>query len=244
VQECLSANLVTITDSLFPCYIWLFAAGYSRTRVADFSQQLAQLLHPLQPLIIYLNSDVALGLNRAVAQRGRRWLDDLMATMQSYTYCQTHPVQDSGDVVAFFKATSQLSSELLADWPHPILKLDTTTTPLDQLATLLLDQFNLSKQEAAAMPAPNELQRYVGVYVSRDTTTARSPLEIRLIDNELLITRYWPNGCRLIAGGAGRFRLQSTNRHITFDTQAPEKPGWLAYTYGGREYFCDRISKL
>lgn len=242
VQESLQADLITITDSIFPCYTWLVAAGYSPMQIAEFSQQLAYLLSPLQPLIIYLNSDVAHCLNRAVAQRGREWLEELMAGMQNYTYSQTHPIQDSDDVVAFFKTTSQLHRDLLAEWPHPVLILDTTTMPLDQLATLLLDHFGLSAQAATAMPTPNELQRYVGTYTPRDKTTDPSTLEIRLVDNALLINHYWPNGCRLLAEGAERFRLQSTNRHVTFDPQELIKPEWLAYTYGGREYWYDRVS--
>lgn len=243
VQESLHAHRITITDSIFPCYTWLVAAGYSQIQIAEFSRQLAHLLSPLQPLIIYLNSDVAHCLNRAVAQRGREWLEELMVGIQNYTYSQTHPIQDSTDVVAFFKTTSQLHRDLLAEWPHPVLMLDTTTMPLDQLASLLLDHFGLSQQATAAIPTPNELQRYVGLYSARDTTADPSPLEIRLVNNELLINHYWPNGCRLMAEGNERFRLQSTNRHVTFDTQASMEPRWLVYTYGGREYWYDRVSK-
>ncbi len=163
--------------------------------------------------------------------------------MQSYTYSQTHPVRDRDDVVAFFRATNQLSLSLLADWPHATLILDTTTTPIEQLTSALLQNFSLSKQDTIPMLASNELQHYVGIYVARDTTTAAPPLEIRLIDNELMINSYWPNGCRLIPEGVARFRLQSTNRRITFEPQPPLIPRWLAYTYDGREYFYDKVAE-
>ena len=241
VQESLRADLVTITDSIFPCYTWLFAANYSPPEIAAFSRQLAQLLQPLQPLIIYLNSDVARCLDRAVAQRGRQWLDELMVAMQRYTYCQSQPIQDRSDVVAFFQATSQLSRDMLTAWPHPVLMLDTTIMPLDQVATQLLDHFALTPQATVAMPAPDELQRYVGRYVAQDTTADPSPLEIRLVDHALWVDRYWPNGCRLVAEGAGRFRLQSTSQRITFAPQAGE-PRWLTYIHGGREDLYDRVS--
>src|SRR5262245_36422801 len=89
VQDAIHADVVVVTDSIFPAYTWLFAAGYPQARIADFSTQLAQLLAPLQPLTIYLNSDVPTSLKRAVAQRGEQWLDDLITTMQTHTYCQT-----------------------------------------------------------------------------------------------------------------------------------------------------------
>jgi hypothetical protein len=243
VHDSLTTDVVTITDSIFPCFTWLFAAGYSHARIADFSLRLAQLLHPLRPLIIYLNSDVATSLNRAVAQRGTVWLDDLIATMQTYTYCQTHPVRDISDVVAFFMATNQLSVDLLTNEPHTTLVLDTTTTPIDQLATVLLQHFSVSKLTALPKPTSHELQPYVGVYIPRDTTTAVPPLEIRLVDTDLRINSYWPKGCRLIPEGAARFRLQSTNRQVAFETSAPMEPRWLVYTYGGRAYFYDKVSE-
>jgi hypothetical protein len=65
-------------------------------------------------------------------------------------------------------------------------------------------------------------------------------LEIRLVDGELFVDAYWPNGCRLIAEGPDRFRLQSTSRRVTFNCQSPGKSGWLTYAYGGDEYHYDR----
>ena len=241
VQESLRADLVTITDSIFPCYTWLFAADYSPPAIAAFSRQLAQLLQPLQPLIIYLDSDVARCLDRAVAQRGRQWLDELMVAMQGYTYCQSQPIQDRDDVVAFFQATSQLSRDLLTEWPHPVLMVDTTIAPLAQVAIQLLDHFALTPPATVAMPAPDELQRYVGRYIAHDTTADPAPLEIRLVDHTLWVDRYWPNGCRLVAESAARFRLQSTSQRISFDPPAGE-PRWLTYSHSGREDLYNRVS--
>jgi thymidylate kinase len=241
VQDSMRSNVVVVTDSIFPAYAWLFAAGYPKAQIADFSAQLAQLLAPLQPLTIYLNSDVATSLKRAVAQRGTPWLDDLIAAMQTYTYCQTHPVRDMTDVIAFFDSVTRLSIELLADWPHATLVLDTTAAPLDRITTMLLQHFSVSEQAAAPMLTATELQPYVGVYTPRDTTAALSPLEIRLVDGALIINAYWPNGCRLIPEGPARFRLQSTNRRVVFNTRTEVRPGELTYTYGGDAHHYDKI---
>jgi hypothetical protein len=241
VRDCMRSNMVVVTDSIFPAYTWLFAAGYPQARIADFSAQLAELLAPLQPLSIYLNSDVAASLKRAAAQRGEPWLDDLIAAMQTYTYCQTHQVRDMDDVIVFFESVTRLSIELLADWPHATLVLDTTATPLDQIKAVLLQHLSLPQQAAAPILTATELQPYVGVYVPRDTTAALSSLEIRLIDGQLIINAYWPNGCRLIPEGPAQFRLQSTNRRVAFSTQAEVRPGGLTYTYGGDAHHYDRI---
>jgi thymidylate kinase len=243
VQDALSADEVVITDSIFPAYTWLFAAGYSRAQIAAFSAQLARLLAPLPPLTIYLDSDVATSLTRAVAQRGRPWLDDLIAAMQTYTYCQTHPVRDMGDVIGFFESVRQLSLELLADWPHPTLALDTIAAPLDQIGATLLQHLDLPAQTTVPMSIATDLHQYVGVYIPRDTAAASPPLEIRLVDGALIVNTYWPNGCRLLPEGPAQFRLQSTNRRVTFDTQPQREPSGLTYAYGGGAYHYDKTQK-
>jgi hypothetical protein len=244
VAENVNENVVIVTDSIFPCQTWLFAAGYSRARIAEFSIQLAQLLAPLQPLLIYLNSDVAVSLKRAVAQRGTLWLDELIITMQTYTYCQTHPVHDMEDVIAFFKAETQLTVELLADWNHTWLSLDTTTTSLDQIKLMLLQHLGLSEQPAAFVPLAHELHSYAGVYAPRDPAASALPLEIRLDAGGLVINTYWPNGCRLIPEGPTEFRLQSTNRRVAFETQPHVAPRSLTYTHSGQVHHYDKTNEL
>ena len=103
VQEAVQTDEVIITDSIFPAYTWLFAAGYPQADISAFSAQLAQLLCPLISLTVYLDGDVATSLSRAVVQRGTAWFDGLITTMQAYTYSQTHPIRDRDDVVTFFE---------------------------------------------------------------------------------------------------------------------------------------------
>ena len=93
------------------------------------------------------------------------------------------------------------------------------------------------------MPSATELHHYVGVYIPRDTVASASPLEIRLVDGELIINSYWPNGCRLIPEGPDRFRLQSTNRRVAFNAQPQAESGWLIYTHGGRAYHYDKTAE-
>ena len=241
VHEAVQAEEVIITDSIFPAYTWLFAAGYSRARIAGFSAQLAQLLVPLNMLTIYLDSDVATSLARAVAQRGEAWLEGLITTMQAYTYSQTHPIRGRDDVVAFSEKVRRLSLKLLSCWPHAALVLDTTSTPLERIATVLLRQFGLSELDAPPRPTVTELQRYVGRYLPRDSAET-APVEIRLAGDALVIDAYWPNGCRLIPEAPGKFRLQSTNRRVIFTGQPLAGPGRLAYIYGGNMHYYDKAT--
>jgi hypothetical protein len=67
-------------------------------------------------------------------------------------------------------------------------------------------------------------------------------LEIRLVDGELVVDAYWPNGCRLIPEGPAQFRLQSTNRRLIFDHQPQGEPSGLTYVYGGNEHQYEKQS--
>ena len=61
-----------ITDALLPGFFWL-CGRYPPERVAAFSTDLAHVLVPLQPLIIYLDADVATAIARATLARGAHW---------------------------------------------------------------------------------------------------------------------------------------------------------------------------
>ena len=129
----------------------------------------------------------------------------------------------------------------MSGWPHATLILDTTSTPLERLATVLLRQFGLSELDAPPKPAVADLQRYVGRYLPRDSAET-APLEIRLVEDALVIDAYWPNGCRLIPEGPDQFRLQSTNRRVAFPSQSLAGPRSLTYTYGGRTHHYDKVT--
>lgn len=144
VQQYQNTGSVVLTDSLLPSYTWLFASGVPKGVVARINQKLAKVLAPLRPLIIWLNGDVSTLLQRAIKQRGEGWLKDLIEFMNSYTYAPVRPIVDVVGVESFFKELKILHSDMLVEWPHDVLKLDVTETPLEKLQTKIKQQLEKS----------------------------------------------------------------------------------------------------
>jgi thymidylate kinase len=133
VQQHLGKTDIVLTDSLFPSYTWLFAEGVAKTTIAKFNQELAKVLVPLHPLILWLDGDISILLQRAVKQRGEEWLNGLIESLNSYRYSPVRPVVDSSSVESFFKELKILHSDMLAEWPHEVLRLAVTETSLEIL---------------------------------------------------------------------------------------------------------------
>jgi thymidylate kinase len=145
VQEYQHKDQIVLTDSLFPSYTWLFASGVPRMVISEINQKLADILKLLNPLIIWLNGDVSTLLQRAIKQRGEDWLKDLIESINSYTYAPVRPIVDIVEVESFFKELKVLHLDMLTEWPHDVLKLDVTETPLEILQTNIKGQLEKSR---------------------------------------------------------------------------------------------------
>src|SRR4051812_18055499 len=73
VAEAQASQEVFITDSLLPFFNWLFATNYNFEEIESFSHKLEPILVKINPLIIYLDTEVAQSLQRAFANRGARY---------------------------------------------------------------------------------------------------------------------------------------------------------------------------
>ena len=56
----------------FPGFFWLLGRE-PLERIERYGQQLAEIVLPLRPLIVYLDADVATAFDRAIAVRGDLW---------------------------------------------------------------------------------------------------------------------------------------------------------------------------
>jgi thymidylate kinase len=133
ITEYASQPTIVITDSLFPSYTWLFTQGVQTPEISAFSKKLASVLAVLNPLIVWLDGDVRTLLQRAVTQRGEGWLQDLIESLNSYVCVPVRPVTGIDEVVSFFEEIQSLQTAMFAEWPHKVLRLDITNTPIQTL---------------------------------------------------------------------------------------------------------------
>ena len=124
---------IVITDSLFPSYTWLFTQDIQKAEISAFSRKLADVLAILGPLVVWLDGDVRTLIQRAITQRGEDWLEGLIDSLNSYLYVPVRPVIGIDEVVSFFEEIRILQTEIFTEWPHNVLRLDVTNTPIQIL---------------------------------------------------------------------------------------------------------------
>lgn len=196
------------------------------------------ILQSLHPLVVYLNSDVETALLRAVAQRGTPWLERMMQRMNTWQLAlyDQKPFVHLHDVVAFDTQINQLNLALLSQWRGDSMILDTTNTPVSQLLTRLLHRMEVPEHPVQYHVDHHRLHAYVGRYVLHGASSLSKQLDVRLVNDRLVVNTYWPNGIPLVAESDTRFRLESTSRWIEFDLgHARGTPG-LTYVVHGHQH--------
>jgi thymidylate kinase len=137
VNEHADQATVVITDSVFPSVTWLYAAGRTETQISAFLSDLCLALAPLDPLIVWLDGDVATLLNRAVVERGSQWLEEIVADVDTYRYVPIRPVQGFAEVAAFFNDIRAVQQRLLCDGRFALWQVDVADAPVDAVKDAL-----------------------------------------------------------------------------------------------------------
>lgn len=90
---------VAIADSLLPYLPSLLAFGHSRDELAAFLAELAVIVQPLDPVLVYLDGDPSAALRRAVAREGPDWLGWFVDKLARY---RVSPTVDSAETAAAY----------------------------------------------------------------------------------------------------------------------------------------------
>ncbi len=237
VQECVRTDVVAITDSIYPCINWLIATDlYSHQELRAFGAELEQHLAPLHPLIVFLDADPKIALQRAIDQRGEPWYRELVATLNSYPINREHPLHTVDEVAAYFRVQAALSLDLLQKWSCDLLTIDVVQTPLDLVKSMILRHLGLDELENQPLVIGDELALYVGLFQAKGTVPTTNPLVITLQGETLWVNSYWPNGCPLLVEGDGDFRLENTSHRIHFEKQADGLVVSFTYKIGDSQY--------
>jgi hypothetical protein len=131
VDEMTAADGVWILDSVLPGFDWLTSAEVSPDELVSFADAVQDLIRPLAAVVIHVHGDVRIALERAIAERGHHWAEDLAARRTG-----------RGDVDAlihYFERLQATTAELLASWALPLHSIDTTRTPEAEVLRTALD---------------------------------------------------------------------------------------------------------
>ena len=138
---------VHLIDALLPGYHFLFGL-YPASRVVTLNTDLHCILCPLQPMIVYLKSDIDSAFARAVDERGREWLDQFMEPInrhyQTARYVRTSlPLSSIRDVSAFFEEMDQFMLRMVSGWRGKHLVIDTPGRTVDEIKTILMHSLSV-----------------------------------------------------------------------------------------------------
>ncbi len=234
VAWCHSENTTFIVDSFLPGFYYLYGR-YSQAQIETYSADLCSTLNALQPLVIYLRSDVETALMRGARQRGMQWLENITRYLNGWQLPlyggPPKPLRTVPDVIHFFTRVDRLAVPLLAKWPATLV-LEAAQTSLNELGRTIFAQLALVEQRIDSVEPGTDIRRYVGSYTPADDKSAAAQLEVSLVDDALFVNTYWPAGARLLPEGEARFHLEGTNRDIVFTCDKSGEPFGLLYTIG------------
>jgi thymidylate kinase len=240
-EQCAASDRLYLTDSTVPYFDWLFAASYPSDVLWKFSHDLQQVLERLNPLLIYLDSDVAVSLQRAIAKRGEQWLANIIPFMNSWSCHRDRSVRDLDDVIDYFVRRNEQNLALLSAWRFDKYIIDTTANNWEAYKSALLKFLSVPEGPEKHWISADLLSKYVGTYEDRASVTKKI-LMVRLIDGALFVNAYWPSGCRLVPESDTCFRLEDTSRLIDFDCSDHGDVQGLIYTYGGSSDHYEKIN--
>lgn len=238
VEECLKSEQIFITDSLLPFYNWLLHSNLEQAKIAAFSRELEKVLEPVNPLVVYLDADMAAAFQRALENRGVNYLNNAFnyLTNSAYYRARNIKVDNLSIVVDYFERQNELNLALLAEWRCAKLIFNTTTTDLAELKRRLLEELSLEEISLPTGPNRESLENLVGLYDKVGGINVPQTLQVTLPGEDLWVDTYWPDGCRLVALNSTKFQLQDTNYYLVFDQKYGGPVKGLTFIIGSKEH--------
>ena len=114
---------VVVADALLPFVPSLLAWGHSETAISEFLADLASVLEPVTPLVLFLDGDPETALPRAAARENPQWLAWFLAKLG---------VPDLPAAAAFLRAQRDLILRVVP-WPVHVIDGADVRTPDDVL---------------------------------------------------------------------------------------------------------------
>lgn len=120
---------VVVADALMPYVPSLLAMRHSEQAIAAFMADLADILAPLRPVMIFLDGDPAAALSRATAREEPGWLEWYIGKLARY---QVRPeVHDSASAADYLRRERAVTLSVVSrqDWGLILIENATELTP-------------------------------------------------------------------------------------------------------------------
>jgi thymidylate kinase len=183
-----SANTTLLIDScLFGYLTWsLFPLDVPLGEIESYVAEVARIIAPLQPCLVYLyQEDVAASLRRICARRGdatERWL---MEQSTQSPYGRSHQLSGIDGMVAYWSAYRRLTDSLYDRLDHPKVAIETTAGEWHAYQQEALAFLGLTPTDRPCLSS-ELLSRFTGVYDSVGDGETQT-ITISLMDTNLIV---------------------------------------------------------
>lgn len=110
---------VAVADSLVPFVPSLVAWGHDDHAISKFLDELAELLLPVRPVIVYLDGDPRVALPRAAQREGDGWLDRYVGKLADYGVQPA--VRDLDTACAYLERERETTLRLIRSKPWQLV---------------------------------------------------------------------------------------------------------------------------
>jgi hypothetical protein len=151
VEQNLAGNQTYIFECCFiqnPVTIGMIKYGASQEVVMNYVKQLADIIKPLSPVLIYVNQqDLSLSFKKAVQERPKEWSTGFMDYYTNQGYGKIHNAQGIEGTIAVLEARKQLESLIFDTLDIKKYRIDNTAFEMDSYKNRIMEIMNTVKAE-------------------------------------------------------------------------------------------------
>jgi adenylate kinase family enzyme len=145
VEQAVTGNQTYLFECCFiqnPVTIGMIKYGASQEVVMNYIKQLAEIIEPLNPVLIYVDQqDLSHSFKKSVQERPKEWSAGFMDYYNNQGYGKIHGAQGIEGTIAVLEARKQLESSIFNALDIKKVKIDNTQFDMDSHKNRIMEVF-------------------------------------------------------------------------------------------------------
>jgi hypothetical protein len=145
LDQAMTENQTYIFECCFiqnPVTIGMIKYGASHEVVINYVKQLAAIIEPLNPVLLYVDQqDLSRSFKKAVQERPKEWSTGFMDYYNNQGYGKIHDVQGIEGTIAVLEARKQLESSIFNALDIEKFKIDNSSFEIDSYKKRIMEMF-------------------------------------------------------------------------------------------------------
>jgi hypothetical protein len=147
VEQAMTGNQTYIFECCFiqnPVTVGMIKYGASQEVVMNYVKQLADIMEPLNPVLLYVDQkDLSRSFKKAVQERPREWSSGFMDYYNKQGYGKTHGAEGIDGTIAVLEARKQLEFSIFNNLAIKKFKIDNTQFDKDSHKNMIMNAVGL-----------------------------------------------------------------------------------------------------